>query len=79
MSIKDFFLFGSPKKNTSRLCAHGVVVAFSVTGLPTNQVHQWAHMRRPPRWVRWFQACGVILAAALTGQHHRIVVSPNSV
>jgi hypothetical protein len=46
-------------------------VAFCVAGLPTNQVHQWAHMRRPPRWVRWLQNRGVILGRAAHHQHHR--------
>jgi ubiquitin-conjugating enzyme E2 variant len=28
------------------------LVAFSLAGLPTNQVHQWAHMPNPPRFVQ---------------------------
>src|SRR5688572_4101075 len=47
------------------------VVAFCVTGLPTNQVHQWAHMRPPPRWVGWLQDRGVILGRTAHRQHHR--------
>ena len=29
--------------------------------LPTNQVHQWAHMPAQPRAVRLFQRMGLIL------------------
>ena len=47
------------------------VVAFCVVGLPTNQVHQWAHMSRPPRFVRWLQRCGVILSRGEHLKHHR--------
>lgn len=47
------------------------LLAFGVAGLPTNQVHQWAHMRRPPRWVRWLQKRGLILSRAAHQQHHR--------
>ena len=47
------------------------VVSFCVAGLPTNQVHQWAHMRHPPRWVRWLQDRGVILSRARHQLHHR--------
>lgn len=37
------------------------MVSFMIVALPTNQVHQWAHMRRPPAWVRWLQEQRVIL------------------
>jgi hypothetical protein len=47
------------------------VVTFCVAGMPTNQVHQWAHMRRPPRWVRWLQCRGLILSRPAHQQHHR--------
>lgn len=47
------------------------VISFCIAGLPTNQVHQWAHMRRPPRWVRWLQDRGVILSRAKHQMHHR--------
>jgi hypothetical protein len=47
------------------------VVAFCAAGLPTNQVHQWAHMPHPPAWVRWLQDCGVILSRTAHQVHHR--------
>lgn len=46
------------------------IVAFSAAGLPTNQVHQWAHMRDPPRIVRWLQNRGIILSREAHRRHH---------
>lgn len=47
------------------------LLAFAATGLPTNQVHQWAHMPSPPSWVRWLQEHGCILSRRDHGRHHR--------
>jgi hypothetical protein len=47
------------------------VVAFCAAGLPTNQVHQWAHQPQPPRGVRWLQDHGVILSRRAHQRHHR--------
>ncbi len=47
------------------------VVSFIIVALPTNQVHQWAHMRRPPAWVRWLQERRVILDRHEHALHHR--------
>ncbi len=44
--------------------------------LPTNQVHQWAHMPEPPRLVASLQRRGVILSREAHHQHH---VSPHVV
>lgn len=44
--------------------------AWAAWALPTNQVHQWAHMPRPPRVVRWLQRRHVILPAAVHRVHH---------
>ena len=44
--------------------------AWGAWALPTNQVHQWAHMARPPRVVRWLQRARVILPPAVHGVHH---------
>ena len=38
--------------------------------LPTNQVHQWAHMPDPPRAVPWLQRYGVILGRDAHEEHH---------
>jgi len=47
------------------------LVAFCATGLPTNQVHQWAHRPRPPRIVRMLQNAGLILPRRDHLRHHR--------
>jgi ubiquitin-conjugating enzyme E2 variant len=49
------------------------LTAFAFWTLPTNQVHQWAHMPEPPRPVRWLQAAGIILSPGAHERHH---VSP---
>ena len=35
------------------------LLTFATVSLPTNQVHQWAHMPSPPPLVRWLQRHGV--------------------
>ena len=46
------------------------VVAFCATGLITNQVHQWAHMSRPPSPVYWLQRWGLLLSREAHQMHH---------
>lgn len=46
------------------------LTSFCLFALPTNQIHQWAHMSRPPRFVRWLQASGLILSTDSHGLHH---------
>jgi plasmanylethanolamine desaturase len=53
----------------SRLAAVAVV-AFSAAALPTNQVHQWAHMRPPPRLICGLQRCGLLLSVRQHQRHH---------
>jgi hypothetical protein len=45
-------------------------LAFCFIGSLTNQIHQWAHMPRPPRVVRVLQAAGLLLSPAEHTQHH---------
>jgi len=47
------------------------VVSFCAAGLPTNQVHQWAHMKDPPTVIRWLQASRLILNRRAHLQHHK--------
>ena len=47
------------------------LLAFSVVALPTNQLHQWAHMKNPPRVVRMLQIRGVLLSREAHGRHHK--------
>ena len=44
--------------------------AFCAIGSMTNQIHQWAHMPRPPKVVRWLQACRLILGSEQHVAHH---------
>jgi hypothetical protein len=46
-------------------------LAFCGIGSLTNQIHQWAHMSRPPRVVRALQACGLLLGRDEHERHHR--------
>jgi plasmanylethanolamine desaturase len=46
------------------------LMSFSIVSLPTNQVHQWAHMPSPPAVVRWLQRRGVILSIEDHASHH---------
>jgi len=46
------------------------MLAFAAAALPTNQVHQWAHMPSPPAFVRWLQRRGIILSREQHGRHH---------
>jgi plasmanylethanolamine desaturase len=43
---------------------------FCLVGISTNQVHQWAHMRRPPVFVRFLQWTGIILSRREHSRHH---------
>jgi hypothetical protein len=45
-------------------------LAFCGIGLLTNQIHQWAHMPRPPRVVRALQAAGLLLGRGEHTLHH---------
>lgn len=47
------------------------LISFALVSLPTNQVHQWAHMPTPPPVVQWLQARGLILSGTAHAQHHR--------
>ncbi len=46
------------------------VLVFTVTVLLTNQIHKWAHVRRPPRLVRALQRAGVLLSPERHRPHH---------
>jgi ubiquitin-conjugating enzyme E2 variant len=47
------------------------LATFSTVSLPTNQVHQWAHMPSPPAIVGWLQRHGAILSREAHSDHHR--------
>lgn len=47
------------------------VLVFAATSLPTNQVHQWAHMPAPPAAVQWLQRRRIILSRDDHARHHQ--------
>lgn len=47
------------------------LTVFAAVSLPTNQVHQWAHMPAPPRAVQWLQQRRVILRRDDHARHHQ--------
>jgi hypothetical protein len=47
------------------------LIAFCAAALPTNQVHQWAHMPAPPRIVAWLQQARLLLGRDDHARHHR--------
>lgn len=46
------------------------MVAFCFFAIPTNQIHQWSHMPKPPRWVGFLQRSGLILSSTAHRKHH---------
>lgn len=46
------------------------LVAMAIFGMPTNQIHKWSHMSRPPLLVRWMQDLGLILGRKHHNVHH---------
>ena len=46
------------------------LLALCVALLPTNQVHQWAHMSNPPAVVCWLQRYKLILSRTQHRRHH---------
>jgi plasmanylethanolamine desaturase len=45
-------------------------LAFCVFALPTNQIHQWAHMHNPPRFIALLQRTNLILSPIHHDIHH---------
>jgi TMEM189-like protein len=50
--------------------AAAFLTAWGAWALPTNQIHQWAHMARPPRLVRWLQLARLVLPPRAHRVHH---------
>src|SRR5262245_2768342 len=46
------------------------VTAFCFWGVPTNQIHYWAHSPQPPAWVAWLQRRRLILSPEQHAIHH---------
>jgi hypothetical protein len=43
---------------------------FCGAGMMTNQIHQWAHMASPPRWIRVLQDAWIVLGREEHATHH---------
>lgn len=63
--------WGMPVETASSAFWAVFVASLSAVGLMTNQIHQWAHMRRAPGAVRLLQRAGVILSYRAHCVHHR--------
>jgi ubiquitin-conjugating enzyme E2 variant len=50
--------------------AQAAMLALWPAILMTNQIHKWAHMPEPPRWIRPFQRSRLILSPAHHDRHH---------
>ncbi|HEV8145103.1 MAG TPA: fatty acid desaturase CarF family protein [Bryobacteraceae bacterium] len=59
-----------PLESARQLWLVVYLLSFSLVSWPTNQVHQWAHMSKPPRWVARLQRLGLILSRPAHEQHH---------
>lgn len=72
MLVAPFLILGLTlplDSSAGRICALFFAV-FGIAALPTNQIHQWAHMSHPPRWIKWLQDFGLILGRRQHLKHH---------
>lgn len=46
------------------------VVSLNFWTVLGNQIHKWAHMVSPPRWVRWGQRCRIFISPDAHRRHH---------
>lgn len=63
-------IFFIPLDNVWGQAAAAFMIAYCACALPTNQVHQWAHMSHPPGLVRWLQQRGLLLSREQHQLHH---------
>ncbi|MFM8190282.1 MAG: fatty acid desaturase CarF family protein [Pirellula sp.] len=64
-----------PVHSTAGVFALTFGVAFCIFAIPTNQIHQWAHMPQPPRWIQILQKTGLILTKEEHARHHKLPYS----
>jgi ubiquitin-conjugating enzyme E2 variant len=60
-----------PVESDSGAALSLALTVFAATSLPTNQVHQWAHMPAPPVVVRRLQRWRIILSRDDHARHHQ--------
>lgn len=72
MVVIPFLLPGLflPLDSTPARATFVFLAAMGLAALPTNQVHQWAHMPDPPRWVKHLQDLRLILSRREHARHH---------
>ena len=72
MAVIPFLLPGLflPLDNVTARAAFVFLAAMSLAALPTNQIHQWAHMPHPARWVKRLQDWRLILSRREHLRHH---------
>ncbi len=67
-----FALLGlAPAGASQRPVAYAFSWALLSFAAIANQVHRWAHERRPPLPVRWLQRSGLLLSPGRHARHHR--------
>jgi ubiquitin-conjugating enzyme E2 variant len=64
-------MFWIPFDSTTDQIVAAFALGFCSVGMWTNQIHQWAHMHKPPRAVQLLQACRVVLRSEVHERHHR--------
>lgn len=72
----DVCLFSAPVHASALLWVDDPWILSWMTGLfmgsySNSQIHKWAHLEGPPRFVRWLQRLGVVLSPSHHDQHHR--------
>jgi hypothetical protein len=63
-------VFAIPLENAIGRGVAAFLTAFCFWGMPTNQIHYWAHQNNPPRWVAWLQKRRLILSPEHHLRHH---------
>lgn len=65
-------LFLLSPESTLGLVGLSFGVFFCTFAIPTNQIHQWAHMPNPPRWVSKLQQYRIVLSSEEHARHHTL-------
>lgn len=63
--------------NSSLVFVTLTILFFGITTLVTNQIHQFAHMKNPPRFARVLQRSGIILTCHHHQSHHTAPFTTN--
>ena len=66
-----------PLDNETGTAVAVFLIAFCTVGLLANQLHQWAHVPKPPAIVRVLQTSRLILSRNMHANHHRAPYDAN--